>query len=310
MYTSSLYNVFKNIASTIGWFDLKAFVKRELQYHRWNKEDNRKRREIASAIELLPMDALSRKNDASDVIVSLTSFGKRVDSFVPYTLYTLFQQTRLPNRIVLYLDKHWNDENIPKLLKRLKKSGLEIYYVDDIRSYKKLIPALKMFPHNIIITVDDDVYYDVHLVEKLLEAYKADGRKSIVCNNGVAVGKKDGRFLPYSQWKHDVEGNPEYSGVGEMGILYPGDCFDDEILKEEIFMKYLPTADDIWFWLQAYRCKRSVILNRGYKEKYPIRAISRTDIYREKGSTSLYFQNVIHKKNDEQFAAILAYYGM
>lgn len=310
MCINFVYGVLKSIASTIGWFDLKAFVKRELQYYRWNKEDNRKRREIASAIELLPLDALCRKNDASDVILSLTSFGKRVDDFVPYTLYTLFRQTRLPNRIVLYLDKHWNDENIPKLLKRLKKSGLEIHYVDDIRSYKKLIPALKMFPHNIIITVDDDVYYDAHLVEKLLEAYEADGRKPIVCNNGVVVKKKNGRFLPYSQWGHSAEENLEYSGVGEMGILYPGDCFDDEILKEEIFMKYLPTADDIWFWLQAYRCKRPVILNLGYKEKCPIRAISRTDIYREKGSTSLYFQNVIHKQNDEQFAAILAYYGM
>ena len=133
---------------------------------RLKHEDAALKRQIAQKIEQLPFNILHRNEDETDVIVSLTSYGKRVTDSVPYAIFSIFTQSVLPNRIVLWLDNdNWNDNNLPYLLKRIQKSGLEIYYCDDIRSYKKLIPALRKFPNNPIITIDDDFYYNKDFIK-------------------------------------------------------------------------------------------------------------------------------------------------
>lgn len=49
------------------------------------------------------------------VIVSLTSYGRRVSDTVYYTLISLLRQTYKPDAIILWLDyENWNDEKIPR----------------------------------------------------------------------------------------------------------------------------------------------------------------------------------------------------
>lgn len=44
-------------------------------------------------------------------------------------------------------------------------------WCNDLKSYKKLVPALQEFPHDILITADDDLFYEPEWLEKLYNAY-------------------------------------------------------------------------------------------------------------------------------------------
>ena len=95
----------------------------------------------------------------STIVVSLTSYGKRVKGSVIYTIYSLLKQTVQPERIVLWLnEKEYSDNNLPAKLRFLCRYGLEVRYCRDIRSYTKIIHALSAFPDRHIITVDDDIW--------------------------------------------------------------------------------------------------------------------------------------------------------
>lgn len=107
------------------------------------------------------------------VIVSLTSYGRRVSAVLPYTIYSLLRQTYKPDVIILWLDyDSWNERNLPSSIRKLQKYGLTIKFCNDIKSYKKLIPTLKLYPDEIIITVDDDIYYKKNMVERLIKSIK------------------------------------------------------------------------------------------------------------------------------------------
>lgn len=296
----------------VGFYRRKAALKEKIFYRKRKREDDSKRIEIDKKINEICDQVLFPHHTSEDVIISLTSYGKRVTEFAPYAIYSLFEQTRKPDRIVLYLDDSWNDDNIPYLLNRLKNVGLEIYYVPDIRSYKKLIPALKMFPDNVIITVDDDMYYDKRLVESLLKEYQKHSKPCVICNNACIPIMRHGHFEKYSSWPNDTKGNPKslFSAIGVDGILYSTNSLHEDVLDESIFIKYLPSADDIWFWLQAYRNGTPVYFNEEFRKQYSNVPIDRNDAYVEKNSTSLYFHNVIHNANDIQIERILSHYGL
>ena len=105
-----------------------------------------------------------------DIIVSLTTYGKRLYD-VHLAIESIMEQTMKANRILLWLDEGYINQRLPKTLELLKKRGLEIRYCKDLRSYKKLIPALKEFPNDAIITIDDVLIYEFDLLERLIQSY-------------------------------------------------------------------------------------------------------------------------------------------
>ena len=295
-----------------GLFKLKAFIKREFFFANIKREDAAKKKEVAKQIEQLPLGMLHRNNDESDIIVSLTSYGHRLEDVAPYAIYTMFCQTRMPNRIVLWLDnEHWNDDNLPPLIKRLQKSGLEVYYCEDIKSYKKLIPSLKMFPNNPIVVIDDDSYYDKDLVKWLVEAYEHSDKRTVFATCAKIPEKRNGRYIPYAEWKNDqyADENTEVSLIGCGGGIYPPGIFDEEILKDEVFMKLAPTADDLWFWVQEMRNGISVRLTPkfGY---HLLRSVNKIEDFDVSNSDNLTLTNVVQGRNTQQFEALLQYYMM
>ena len=65
----------------------------------------------------------SSSSSKPKIIVSLTSYGRRVKN-VHYTIISLLRQTIKPDIIVLWLDNsNWDDSNIPKSIKILKFSN-------------------------------------------------------------------------------------------------------------------------------------------------------------------------------------------
>lgn len=195
------------------------------------------------------------------IVVSLTSYGRRVKSVLPYAIISLLRQTCKPDLIVLWLDEeHWNDRNLPKSLKKLREKGLTVRYCEDLKSYKKLIPTLKAYPDDIIITVDDDVFYRKDLLKRLILAYKKDSSRIYAHRAHQILFGKDGTLLPYSDWKLKVSGVGGRSifptGVG--GCLYKRSLLYKDVCRDDLFMSLAPRADDVWFYfmevLQGTEC--------------------------------------------------------
>lgn len=199
--------------------------------------------------------ALGTKVDGKDIIVSLTSYGRRINRTLPYTLYSLFRQTVMPSRIVLVLDSFAQGTE-SKLLELYKSKGLEIIYDNrDLRSYKKLIPTIEKYPDEIIITVDDDVYYRKHFIENMMKSYNEDNTCIHANMLHQITLNSEGDLNEYRNWidtdfvKHlDITmGFP----VGEGGIMYQRRLLYQDLTNVELFKNLCPRADDIWFFVMA-----------------------------------------------------------
>lgn len=188
------------------------------------------------------------------LVVSLTSYGRRVANVVPYTLISLLRQSLKPDRIVLWLDReNWSADNLPKKIKRLQKYGIEVRFCKDLRSYKKLLPALKVFPDDVIVTVDDDEIYRKDLIEGLYKAYLSDPNKIYSHHACYPSLNPEGQLRPYNDWFTPASNKHWIMPLGVSGVLYPPHCLHPDVDKEELFMKLCPLADDLWFWIMALR---------------------------------------------------------
>lgn len=309
---------FRVFLKKLGFYDKKATIKYKKYLKQVRMEDELRKIDIASKIEQLPLNMLKRNNDDSDIIVSLTTHGKRLEDSAPYGIYSLFTQTMLPNRIVLNLNKDvWNNDNLPPLIKRLMQSGLEVIFCKDVRSHTKFLPALEKFPNNPIITVDDDMCYEQHMIEELVTAYHNSDKKTIFCRQGVLPKKKNGRYIPYMQWDDtinflgvNVNGFKQYvSPYGVHGVIYPPHVFDNEIFRDDVFLNLAPHTDDIWFWLMEVRNNVKAYVVNGTRTNEDS-SVSMIEYLEEAESTALYFQNCFNGRNDKEMYALLGYYNL
>lgn len=251
-----------------------------------------------------------REMNSPRYIVSLTSYGTRLKETAPYAIASLFTQTFSPDRIILWV-AHQDRKNLPRIMGRLVKKGLEIRFCDDIKSYKKLIPTLKEFPDDYIITADDDVYYAENWLGELVETHKKNPGK-IICHRAHEI-KVDANHLPlpYKRWGFCANAATKSSfptGVG--GVLYPPNCFHADILNEKLFTRLAPKADDIWFWAMA-------VINDGYFEGGDpyvtvvdgcFKKLDHVDFTQQLSGNALYNYNLTQNGNDKQLQAVIAQY--
>lgn len=192
------------------------------------------------------------------IVVSLTSFPAAI-KYAASAIKSILRGSLLPDKLVLYLTfDQFKNIDLPEELKTLEKEN-EIFeirdYPNEIRSYRKLIPALKDFPDDVIVTIDDDVYYHPDMLQSLMELHKKFP-EYIIAHRAKRL-KLD---TPYKKWSkyrwYDFIFKKDYAafdnlftGVG--GVLYPPRALKGEMLDEKLFTKLAPTTDDIWFWAAA-----------------------------------------------------------
>lgn len=190
------------------------------------------------------------------IIVSMTSYGERLEE-VHYALFSILNQTILPDEIVLWLeDSYANKQNeLPESLLNLIKYGVQIKFAPPIKSFKKIIPALIEYPNYIIVTADDDIYYPAYWLENLYKAYEVQ-KDCIHAHSTQKTVIKDGKLLSNKEWTHCISGfPPSYSlcptSVG--GCLYPPKVFSEhsDVKNIEIFTKLCPNQDDLWIWAMS-----------------------------------------------------------
>ena len=249
------------------------------------------------------MGVVPAQPGCKQIIVSLTTHGKRLWD-VCFAIESLMQQTVKPNRIVLWLDEKLKDSPLPLALVKQSARGLEIRYTRDLKPYTKLIPALKEFPEDVIITVDDDMAYDFDVIEKLTNAYKAEPDCIHACLLKAMTFDKNGQLTGYNSWKNSTSTRGQHLIMGVGGVLYPPHTLSSEVMNEEVFTSICPTADDVWFTAMA-------LLNNTPINKVTTRSSLGEDfIVNDKvQDIALRIKNVYGRENDVQIKAVFSRYG-
>ena len=136
------------------------------------------------------------------VVVSLTSYPPRYPELLP-TLTSLLMQTIRPDFLELWI-ADGDFARLPADVLALRDHGLLIKVCPDLRSYKKIIPALGAHPDALIVTADDDAYYWPTWLEELVEAYDPAVRE-VLCHRAHKMVVREGRWpAPYSDWVFDI----------------------------------------------------------------------------------------------------------
>lgn len=229
-------------------------------------------------------------------IITLTTFPKRIGK-IWIVIELMFRQTCRPDRIILYLakDEINSFSNLPNRLKKQVQKGLEIEFVNDnFYSHNKYFHALKKYPNDNIITIDDDIFYSTTLISKLVKTSKIYP-DSICCNYALTIQKSD-VIHPYVEWKkskYEKSSRNFLMGVG--GVLYPPGCLPPSLFRADVFMNICPFADDIWLNCMADMNKTAIVMTKNSYAYMPV-------YFREnKKLTNI---NVSQGKNDEQLAAV------
>lgn len=254
----------------------------------------------------LPSVDTNSKNK-KQIICSLTSFPARIEQ-TWIAIESLFRQSTLPDRIILWLSlDQFPNREIPDSLKNMQSRGLEIEFCEgDVKAHKKYLYALTKFPKDLIITYDDDLYYDRKNIENLLLLHKKYP-DFIVTNRAHRIRINDGKdqIQLYRKWKHNsTYSKPSYNLVatGGYGALYQSHLLHYDTSNKELIKKLCLYADDIWLKIMASLNRTLVVTNDRYG-KDPI-LISKTQ--KEKLVTT----NVLSGGNDEQLFDLMTYYDI
>lgn len=239
-------------------------------------------------------------------VVSLTTFPARIE-LVWITIECLLRQTYKPDEIVLWLsnDQFSSLDTLPKSLLKLQQRGLKIMFCDgDIKAHKKYLYTFGIFPDSYIITVDDDLYYDKRLVERVVQLHNSYP-DYISANRAHRMTIKNGEIAPYKEWIKRIsfkEPSHLNFSTGGGGTLYPPNSlvlksFDENLIKDLCY-----NADDVWLKAMSILSQRKVVTNKYYTRNFI--SIGKTQ------NVKLVNHNVHEGGNDIQFKRLIDYFGI
>lgn len=226
--------------------------------------------------EVEPLD--KEKFDGKELVVSLTSIPSRLSN-VHLVIDSILKQKKKPNRIVLYMDEDMNKKEIPENLKKLVGFGLEFEFVEDIGPHTKYYYAFQDFPNSLIVTIDDDVYYDDELLEDLINSYNHYPNSVSARRAHKIVFDDSGYPIRYNEWEWEYQElhiTPRFdllaTGVG--GVLYDPELFNKILFDKSLIIPNVLKQDDVWLKAVENLSKIPVVLsNRAY---LPFQIISGT----------------------------------
>ena len=202
-------------------------------------------------------NALSRRTvlGDADVIVSLTTFGGRVDT-VAYTVEAIGAGTARPRRIVLWLDDPEAYAQRPASLRRLEARGLEVQLTENLGPHTKYFPVLDsaVAASLPVVTADDDILYPRSWLSRLLAAASAHPM-AINCYRASVIALSGDRIASYDDWPRctDTEVSLARFGTGVSGVHYPLAMLEELRRRGTAFVDLCLKADDIWLHWVALR---------------------------------------------------------
>jgi predicted Ser/Thr protein kinase len=183
-----------------------------------------------------------------NIVISLTTIQSRIKN-LPKVINSILNKNTLPNIIHIFYsdteniyDKGCSDEDISIFLDTINsynnnnKNNVEIKLskVDNYGSYRKIIPALRLYRDHIIITIDDDEIFESDLIGDFIDAYVK--YKCVICSVG--------RIIDLTNWNNMNDTIDYYNKIftsdkpymnilpeGYGGILYHSNMFDNNFIN-------------------------------------------------------------------------------
>jgi hypothetical protein len=184
----------------------------------------------------------------ADVLVSLTTYGTRIDS-VAFAIESVAAGRMKPKRMVLWLDRAERGPELPASLKRLRQRGLEILWTENYRSHKKYWPslALALDAGTPIVTADDDILYPRSWLQGLCTSHTVEPH-AVTCYRASVISTSQGRIEPYARWPRCRSTKPSLThfATSGAGALYPLPMLTALEAQGTAFLDRAATADDIW----------------------------------------------------------------
>lgn len=250
------------------------------------------------------MLGISKKKRKQKIIVSLTSYPKRINTLW-ITIETLLRQSMKPDEIILWLAKDQFDgiESLPKKLQEQQHRGLTIKFCDDLRSHKKYYYAMQEYPDDIVILFDDDMFYPYDTIKKLWDLHKKHPKD--ICCITTQIMEPSFESMP-SGWRNPainekIENSDKAQIFTGSGSLFVPGSLSEEIFQKDLLLKICPYADDLWITFMAYRAKTRITSLKKWRA-FPI------SIYGT-GEDSLWYINAQDGKNDEQWKNLITYFA-
>lgn len=197
-----------------------------------------------------------RRLQKTPLVVTLTSWPGTVHKTY-LTIESLLRQSMKPDHLVLWLAREeFPGQKIPSILDGLVARGLQIHWCENIRSAKKLIPALRdpFFRNCVCVTADDDIIYQPHWLKNLVLGHR-DFPRDIIAHRARMILSENGRLKNYHSWplckSAEIPDHAILFPTTGGGVLYPPQCLHPEVLNTDNFMKLCQKGDDIWFFTMA-----------------------------------------------------------
>ncbi|MEI8405570.1 MAG: hypothetical protein WCG96_09865 [Actinomycetes bacterium] len=185
---------------------------------------------------------------SADVVVSLASFGPRLDHCFQ-AVETIARGRVRPRRLVLWISDLPDGDPIPATLRRLERRGLEVHWTDSRVSHTKYFPYVMSVDHHVLplVTADDDCYYSRDWLADLLSAHRL--HPDDICAHRCRTMTFEGRGLaPYVSWPltRGVGPTPRHFLTGVSGVIYPPAFLEELKRRGESYRDHSPRSDDVW----------------------------------------------------------------
>lgn len=189
-----------------------------------------------------------------EIIVSLTSYPARIGT-VHRVIESLMKQSVQADKILLWLSEEefsGRDKALPQSLRNIVGlNGFEVRWVkENLKSHKKYFYVLQEYPQSIIITVDDDVFYNENMIKELTESYKKHPL-SVSTRRARLMLRSGGGLEQYKNWPQELhqyvdKEQLDICAIGVGGILYPPGCANEDWFHKEDIIRLAQNQDDLW----------------------------------------------------------------
>lgn len=230
----------------------------------------------------------------ADVVVSLTSYGHRLDT-VHLAIESIARGSVLPSRFILWVSDPDFLDALPRQIQRLQARGLEVLPCTDFGPHKKqFVYATTLPAHRApLVVCDDDAIYPRRWLEGLMEARTAFP-DAVLAYRAHEINVVGDEIAPYAEWRAAPDDTASYAiiGTGVGGVLNPPRLLDALREAGEDFVERAPRADDVWVHYVSVRAGIKTVQVSSPWRDYP--QIPGT----QKGT--LYGKNVRDGGNDQQ----------
>ena len=188
------------------------------------------------------------------VIVSMTSYPKRITNVSWSIFFLLKKQTRTPDEIHIWLSLEEFPNKIQSLPPELQlivsaESRVVVHWLQKNTYVHKRHEYFKIAnDSDCVFFIDDDVRYADNLIESVMSIHDKY-KNCIICYNRYPEHIYKGKHIIYNKapsYTIPIVNKTRWCGQSMIpAYLYPKECLSDE--NQEIRNKTSPISDECWF---------------------------------------------------------------